>query len=73
MLKNREEGNSEQALQRLVQRFGNREHLIGIAVGDRQSKVIAITPELANFSAGTLGRRTSDGGPPQREFIHPIA
>ena len=48
------EGNSERALQRLVQRFGNREHLIGIAVSDRQGKVVAITPELANFSAGTL-------------------
>ena len=48
------EGGSERALQRLVQRFGNREHLIGIAISDRQGKVIAITPELATFSAGTL-------------------
>ena len=39
-------GGSNQALQRLVQRFGNREHLIGVAVYDRQGAVIAMTPEL---------------------------
>lgn len=38
---------SEQSLQRLVQRFGNREHLIGVVVYDRQAAVVAITPELA--------------------------
>lgn len=37
---------STQALQRLVQRFGNREHLIGVAVYDRQAEVVAMTPEL---------------------------
>jgi trehalose 6-phosphate synthase len=37
---------SNQALQRLVQRFGNREHLIGVAVYDRQATVVAMTPEL---------------------------
>jgi hypothetical protein len=37
---------SNQALQRLVQRFGNREHLIGVAVYDRQAEVIAVTAEL---------------------------
>jgi alpha,alpha-trehalose-phosphate synthase [UDP-forming] len=37
---------SNQALQRLVQRFGNREHLIGVAVYDRESQVVAMTPEL---------------------------
>jgi trehalose-6-phosphate synthase len=37
---------SNQALQRLVQRFGNREHLIGVAVYDRQAEPVAITPEL---------------------------
>jgi len=37
---------SNQALQRLVQRFGNREHLIGVAVYDRQGAVVAMTPEL---------------------------
>jgi alpha,alpha-trehalose-phosphate synthase [UDP-forming] len=47
------EGGSERALQRLVQRFGNREHLLGIAVSDRQGKVIAITPELTAILSGT--------------------
>src|SRR5271165_100907 len=37
---------SNQALQRLVQRFGNREHLIGVAVYDRQAEIVAMTPEL---------------------------
>ncbi|HYU45865.1 MAG TPA: trehalose-6-phosphate synthase [Terriglobales bacterium] len=37
---------SNQALQRLVQRFGNREHLIGVAVYDRQAQVVAMTPDL---------------------------
>ena len=37
---------SERSLQRLVQRFGNREHLLGVAVYDRQGKVMAITAGL---------------------------
>src|SRR6202050_3150322 len=37
---------SNQALQRLVQRFGNREHLIGVAVYDRQAQPGAITTQL---------------------------
>jgi trehalose-6-phosphate synthase len=41
------ESGSERGLQRLVQRFGNREHLLGVAVYDRQGKVVAITSELA--------------------------
>jgi len=41
------EGGSERGLQRLVQRFANREHLLGVAVYDRQGKVVAITSELA--------------------------
>jgi trehalose-6-phosphate synthase len=41
------ESGSEHGLQRLVQRFGNREHLLGVAVYDRQGKVVAITSELA--------------------------
>jgi trehalose-6-phosphate synthase len=40
------ENGSEKGLQRLVQRFGNREHLLGVAVYDRQSKLVAITSEL---------------------------
>jgi trehalose-6-phosphate synthase len=34
-------------LQRLVQRFGNREHLLGVAIYDRQGTLVAMTPELA--------------------------
>jgi trehalose 6-phosphate synthase len=37
---------SDRELQRLVQRFGNREHLAGVAVYDRQGKLVAMTPEL---------------------------
>jgi len=40
---------SNQALQRLVQRFGNREHLIGVAVYDRRAEVVAMTPELGKM------------------------
>ena len=40
------ENGSERGLQRLVQRFGNREHLLGVAVYDREGKVVAITSGL---------------------------
>ena len=40
------ESGSERGLQRLVQRFANREDLLGVAVYDRQGKVVAITSEL---------------------------
>lgn len=48
-----DEGSSGRALQRIVQRFGNREHLLGIAVSNREGKVIAITPELAKMLTST--------------------
>ncbi len=38
----------DRELQRIVQRFGNREHLLGVAIYDRQGKLIAITPDLSN-------------------------
>src|SRR4030081_3349185 len=38
---------SVQALQRTEQRFGNREHLLGLAVYDRQGCLIAISKDLA--------------------------
>jgi trehalose-6-phosphate synthase len=41
------ESGSDRSLQSLVQRFANREHLLGIAIYDRQAKLVAITPELA--------------------------
>src|SRR5271155_565330 len=47
------EGGSERGLQRLVQRFGNREHLLGVAVYDRQGKVIANTTELSKNLTAT--------------------
>jgi trehalose 6-phosphate synthase len=40
------DGGSTHGLQRLVQRFGNREHLLGVAVYDRRGNVVAITSEL---------------------------
>ena len=40
------EKESKQGLQRLVERFGNRDHLLGVAVYDREGKVIAITSDL---------------------------
>jgi trehalose-6-phosphate synthase len=40
-------------LQRLVQRYAKREHLLGIAVYDREGKAIAITPELATLVSET--------------------
>jgi alpha,alpha-trehalose-phosphate synthase [UDP-forming] len=42
------EAGSNSELDRLVQRFGNREHLLGVAVYDRQNHLVAITPELGN-------------------------
>jgi alpha,alpha-trehalose-phosphate synthase [UDP-forming] len=40
------EKGSTRALQRTVERFGNREHLVGLAVYDQQNKPILATPEL---------------------------
>jgi trehalose 6-phosphate synthase len=47
------EAGSERGLQRLVQRFGNREHLLGVAVYDRQGKTMAITSELGKLLSAT--------------------
>jgi alpha,alpha-trehalose-phosphate synthase [UDP-forming] len=43
------ESGSQRGLQRLVQRFGNREHLLGIVVYDRQGKVLAVTSDLQHI------------------------
>jgi alpha,alpha-trehalose-phosphate synthase [UDP-forming] len=40
---------SSKNLQKIVERFGNREHLAGIAVYDVGGNRIAVTPELANI------------------------
>jgi trehalose-6-phosphate synthase len=42
---------SDKDLQRLVQRFGNREHLLGVVIYDRQGALVAVTPELAKTIA----------------------
>jgi trehalose-6-phosphate synthase/uncharacterized membrane protein affecting hemolysin expression len=42
-------GSSAQ-LQRIVERFGNREHLEGVAVYDQQGKVLAITSRFASIA-----------------------
>jgi trehalose 6-phosphate synthase len=47
------ESGSDRGLQRIVQRFSNREHLLGVAVYDRQGKVVAITAELAQVLKGS--------------------
>lgn len=43
------DGGSNRGLQRLVQRFGNREHLLGVGVYDRRGNVVAITSELGKI------------------------
>src|ERR1700693_3893807 len=38
---------AEKELRRLVLRSGSREHLLGVAIYDRQGALVAVTPELA--------------------------
>ena len=45
---------SDRELQRLVQRFGHREHMLGVAVYDRQEKLVAITPQLGKALTTSL-------------------
>jgi trehalose-6-phosphate synthase len=40
-------------LQRLVQRFGNREHMLGVVIYDREGTLVAATPELAKTLAAS--------------------
>jgi trehalose 6-phosphate synthase len=44
---------SQKELEKLVQRFGNREHLLGVVVYDRRGAVVAITPELRAFTVNS--------------------
>ena len=37
---------SDKELQKIVQRFGKREHMLGVAVYDQEGKLVAATPEL---------------------------
>jgi trehalose 6-phosphate synthase len=45
------EKDSVQDLQRIVEHFGNREHLSGLAIYGRQGDLLAVTPELASTLA----------------------
>ena len=38
--------NKDKELQQFVQRWGNREHLLGVAIYDRNGQLVAITPDL---------------------------
>jgi hypothetical protein len=40
---------SPHSLQKIVERFGNREHLAGIAIYDVAGQRLAVTPDLANL------------------------
>jgi len=45
------ERNSLQDLQHIVQRFGNRDHLLGLAIYGRRGDLLIVTPELASTMA----------------------
>jgi alpha,alpha-trehalose-phosphate synthase [UDP-forming] len=45
------EKDTAQDLQRIVQHFGNREHLSGLAIYGRKGDLLAVTPELASTLA----------------------
>src|SRR5579863_3978990 len=47
------EKGSTRSLQHIVERFGNREHLIGVAIYDQASKPLAMTKALAEIFPGT--------------------
>ncbi|MBZ5600499.1 MAG: trehalose-6-phosphate synthase [Acidobacteriia bacterium] len=44
---------SDRQLQRLVQRFANREHLVGVAIYDQLGNTVAMTPELEKTLTAT--------------------
>lgn len=56
--------NKDKELQQLVQRFGNREHLLGVAIYDRDGGLVAITPQLREtlaLSPSPVAHAISDG------------
>jgi alpha,alpha-trehalose-phosphate synthase [UDP-forming] len=61
---------SNRDLQRLVQRFGSREHLLGVVVFDRNGDRLAITPGLNKFVNGAPNSLTQSiaTGQQQNEF-----
>jgi len=66
-----EKGNHKE-LQRIVGRFGNREHLDGIGIYDQQGKPVAITPGLTEQLAGHTSavRKAEVENHGYGEFIH---
>ncbi len=62
---------SNRDLNQLVQRFGNREHLLGVAVYERSGKLLAITPTLSPWieSAPTSLPQSVSQGQQVSEFI----
>ena len=44
---------SDRELRRLVQRFGKRENLLGVAIYDEQGTLVAMSPELAKTLPGS--------------------
>src|ERR1700690_1827120 len=54
----------DKELQQFVQRFGNREHLLGVAIYDLNGELVAITPELRETltqSPGLVMQAIHDG------------
>lgn len=45
--------NSTRSLQRIVERFGNREHLVGLAIYDQQGKSLAVSRALTEILPAT--------------------
>lgn len=44
---------SDKELQKIVQRFGKREYMLGVAIYDPQGKLVAVTPELTQMMTAT--------------------
>ncbi len=56
--------NKDKELQQLVQRFSNREHLLGVAIYDENGALVAITPDLRKTltqTPATVTQAISDG------------
>jgi alpha,alpha-trehalose-phosphate synthase [UDP-forming] len=49
---------SRRELQRIVERFGNREHLTGVGVYDKSGNAVAVTPELSHLLGGSPAQVT---------------
>lgn len=61
---------AREELQRIVERFGNREHLFGIGIYGRRGEVIAVTPSLATRLSGfPLAVARPDQGQGRGEFL----